>query len=82
MLTYEKTLYTLTTPKLSKDDSNSSASNIQTKEKWEEHNAWVKVLILHYMNDNIIPLYEDYETAKEIMDAIEAKYDLRSDTHI
>lgn len=32
------------------------------------------------MNDAIIHLYKDYETVKEIIDAVKVKYDLRSDT--
>lgn len=34
------------------------------------------------MNDNIIPLFEDYEIVKKIMDAVGSKYGLRSDTYM
>lgn len=54
---------------------------MQTRDKWEEHNTWAKILILHCINDDIIPLYEDYVTAKEIIDAIDVNYDSRSNTH-
>ena len=86
LLTHEKTLYTLTTPKpwegIVEDDESESVNSILNVDKWIEHNAWAKALILHCMSDHIIPLFEDYETAKEIMDAVEAKYGLRSDTYI
>uniref|UniRef100_A0A2N9F1D3 CCHC-type domain-containing protein n=1 Tax=Fagus sylvatica TaxID=28930 RepID=A0A2N9F1D3_FAGSY len=38
--------------------------------------------MLHHMKDNIIPLFEERPTAKEIMDALETKYGCRSDTQI
>ena len=34
------------------------------------------------MKDNIIPLFEGHESAKEMMEALETKYGPRSDTHI
>jgi hypothetical protein len=38
--------------------------------------------MLHHMKDNIIPLFEERPTAKEMMDALETKYGCRSDTQI
>jgi hypothetical protein len=41
-----------------------------------------RATLLHSMKDNIIPLFESQESAKEMMEALEAKYGPRSDTHI
>ena len=38
--------------------------------------------MLHHIKDNILPLFENKETAKELMEAFEAKYGPRSDTHV
>ena len=37
--------------------------------------------MLHHIKDNIIPLFEDKETAKGLMEALEAKYGPKSETH-
>lgn len=55
-------------PKPLEDDSNRSTSSVRTKDKCEELNAWIKALILHYMNDDIISLYKDYKIVKELYD--------------
>jgi hypothetical protein len=41
-----------------------------------------KLQMLHHMKDNIIPLFEERPTAKDMMDALETKYGCRSDTQI
>ena len=38
--------------------------------------------MLHHMKDNVIPLFEERPTAKDMMDALETKYGCRSDTQI
>lgn len=52
------------------------------REKWENDNALARASILFSMEDDIIPLYEDLETAKEIMDALEVKHVPISNSHI
>ena len=42
--------------------------------KWEEDIALAKAKILNNMQDDLIPLYEGHDTAKEIMDLLENKY--------
>jgi hypothetical protein len=42
----------------------------------------ISATLLHNMKENIIPLFESYKFAKEMMEALEAKYGPRSDTHI
>jgi hypothetical protein len=36
--------------------------------------------MLHHMKDNIIPLFEERPTSKDMMDALEYKNGCRSDT--
>ena len=55
---------------------------IKVKDNWEVDDSLAKASMLHYMKDNIIPLFEDKETAKELLEALEAKYGPRSDTHV
>ena len=38
--------------------------------------------MLHHMKDNVIPLFEERPTAKDMMDTLETKYRCRSDTQI
>jgi hypothetical protein len=38
--------------------------------------------LLNNMKDNIIPLFEEHDTAKGMMEALDQKYGPRSDTHI
>jgi hypothetical protein len=51
-------------------------------EKWVEDDLMARATLLHDMKDNIIPLFESHEFAKEMMETLETKYDPRSDTHI
>jgi hypothetical protein len=41
-----------------------------------------RATLIHNMKDNIFPLFEGHKPAKEMMEALEVKYCLRSDTHI
>lgn len=68
--------------KMWKIAQNGNRSSLRTGNKLEEHNAWVRVLILHCINDDIIPIFEDYKIAKEIMNTFEGKYGLTSDIYI
>ena len=43
-------------------------------DNWEVDDSLAKASMLHHMKDNIIPLFEDKETAKELLEALEAKY--------
>lgn len=56
-----------------KMDQVEAEAAIRSRNKWEEHNAWVRALVLHCMNDDIIHLFEYYETTKEVMEAVEGK---------
>ena len=55
---------------------------IKVKDNWEVDDSLAKASMLHHMKDNIIPSFEDKETAKELLEALEAKYGPRSDTHV
>ena len=45
--------------------------------------GWLaKASMLHHIKDNIMPLFEDKETAKGLMEALEAKYGPKSETHV
>jgi hypothetical protein len=41
-----------------------------------------RATFLHNIKDNIIPLFEEYEIAKGMMEALDQKYGPRSDTNI
>ena len=38
--------------------------------------------LLHNMKENLIPLFEEFDTTKSMMEALNQKYGPRSDTHI
>ena len=78
---HERTLYTLSTTKLIAIDKNDN-ERIKVKDNWEVDNSLAKASMLYHMKDNIIPLFENKETAKELMEALEAKYGPRSNTHV
>ena len=81
LLTHERTLYRLSTTKpvpINKNDN----EGIKARDNWEVDDSLAKASMLHHMKDNIIPLFEDKEIAKELMVALEAKYGPRSDTHV
>ena len=47
---------------------------IKAKDNWEVGDSLAKT--------SMLPLFEDNETAKELMEALEAKYGPRYDTHV
>lgn len=75
---WENLIYINSTRAIRRWLKNGSAIIVQTKNKWKQHNAWAKVLILVCMNDGIITLHENYEIAKETVDVVDVKYGLRS----
>ena len=77
--THDKTLYTLSTTKLDQSDDQETE---RLRNKWDEDDTLVKTSMLHHMKDNIIPLFEEMPTAKDMMNALETKYGRRSDTQI
>ena len=79
LLTHDKTLYTLSTTKLGQSDNQEIE---KLRKKWDKDDALAKASMLHHMKDNIIPLFKERLTAKEIMDALEMKYGCRFDTQI
>jgi hypothetical protein len=81
VLTHEKTQYTLTSEKPNQADLTDGEAK-KKQEKWEENDLMARATLLHNMKDNIIPLFEGHESAKEMMEALEAKYGPRPDTHI
>jgi hypothetical protein len=81
VLTHEKLLYTLNSVKPELDGENDSEI-IKKQEKFIEDDLMAKATLLHNMKDNIIPLFEEYDTAKGMMEALDQKYGPRSDTHI
>ena len=79
LLTYDKTLYTLSTTKPNQSDDQETE---KLRKKWDKDGVLAKASMLHYMKDNIIPLFEERPIAKEMTDALETKYGCRSDTQI
>ena len=79
LLTHDKTLYILST---AKPDQSDDQETKKLRNKWDEDDALAKALMLHHMKDNIIPLFEEKPTAKDMMDTLETKYRCRSDTQI
>ncbi|KAL5767614.1 hypothetical protein ACOSQ2_014397 [Xanthoceras sorbifolium] len=71
LLTHEKTLHIVDKEKSKDADS-----------KWEEDNALARATILNHMQDDLIPLYKGFNTAKRIMDMLEDKYGPKSKTYI
>jgi hypothetical protein len=79
LLTHDKTLHTLST---TKPDQSDDQQTEKLRKKWDEDDALAKASMLHHMKDNIIHLFEERPTTKEMMDALEMKYGCRSDTQI
>ena len=79
LLTHDKTLYTLS---ITKPDQSDDQETKKLRNKWDEDDALAKASMLHHMKDNIIPLFKERPTAKEMMDALETKYRCRFDTQI
>ncbi|XP_050102770.1 uncharacterized protein LOC126582652 [Malus sylvestris] len=74
LLTHDKTLYTI------KDKRPLGPSRVYNK--WVEDNELAKATILNYLEDKLIPLYEECDSIKEIMDVLEKKYGPKSQTYI
>ena len=79
LLIHDKTLYTLS---ITKSDQSEDQETEKLRKKWDTDDALAKTSMLHHMKDNIIPLFKERPTAKEMMDALETKYGCRSDTQI
>ena len=45
-------------------------------------NLQIKVALLSYMQDDLIPSFEDLKNAKEILNALEQKYGGKSNTYV
>ena len=73
LLTHERTLYMIIKDKL---------TYVTKVTKWEEDFALAKAKIVNNMQDDLIPLYEGHDTAKEIMDLLENKYGPKFETLI
>ncbi|KAK9278708.1 hypothetical protein L1049_028283 [Liquidambar formosana] len=63
---------------LNLDDPNT----LKLKEKWEEDDMLTRASILNHVQDDLIPLYEDFKSAKETMNALEDKYGPKSNTYL
>jgi hypothetical protein len=81
VLTHEKLLYTLNSIKPELDGQQDRVI-IKKQEKWLEDDLLARATLLHNMKSNIIPLFEEHNSAKDMMEALENKYGPRSDTHI
>ena len=79
LLTHNKTLYTLST---TKPDHSDDQETEKSRKKWDEDDTLAKASMLHHMKDNIILLFEERFTAKEMMDALKTKYGCRFETQI
>ena len=62
-------------------DGESNAHCTYRRKKWEEDNTIVKATILSYMQDELILLFEDHMTAREMIEALAAKYNAKFETH-
>ena len=65
-----------------KSDQSDDQETEKLRKKWDEDDALAKVSMLCHMKDNIIPLFEEMTTAKDMMDALKTKYWCRSNTRI
>uniref|UniRef100_A0A2N9HAA9 CCHC-type domain-containing protein n=1 Tax=Fagus sylvatica TaxID=28930 RepID=A0A2N9HAA9_FAGSY len=63
-------------------DQSDDQETEKLRKKWDEDDALAKASMLYHMKDNIIRLFKERPTAKEMMDALETKYGCRSDTQI
>ena len=81
VLMHKKLLYTLNSikPKL---DGESDADIMKTQENFLKDDLMARATLLHNMKDNIIHLFEEFDTTKGMMDALDQKYGPRSVTHI
>ena len=48
----------------------------------DESNDFARALILSHVQGDLVSLFEDHKTAKELLDALKSKYHVTSETHI
>lgn len=51
-------------------------------EKWESDNKVARSTILMLMDDNLMKIFKEHQTAKLLLEAIKEKYDIKSHTHV
>ena len=73
LLSSLKVVYVLTTPKPAVN-KNETMVDARTKLKWEQDDYICKGHILNAMSDSLFDVYQNKGTAKELWDALEAKY--------
>ena len=73
LLTNLKVVYVLTTPKPEEIDDETIAAQ-RERIKWEQDDYVCKGHICNSMSDALFDIYHEMTTAKEIWDALEAKY--------
>ncbi|CAM8951386.1 unnamed protein product [Rhodiola kirilowii] len=73
MLTSLKVVHVLSTPMPDADDSG-PIDAIRKRSKWENDDYICRGHILNGMADNLFDVYQNVESAKELWDALEAKY--------
>lgn len=81
LLTHEKIIHVIYTANPKVEDPQDIMTS-KLRDKWEEENELTRAIIFMYIDDDIIPLYEEYKTAREILDALDAKYGPISYIHI
>jgi hypothetical protein len=81
LLTHDKTLYVL-------NNIESSPTDKSTEQEKKDHNKFIeddqlaRATLLTFMQDDLIRVFEDFDTAKRMMDEVRKKYDMTSETHI
>ncbi|CAM8936830.1 unnamed protein product [Rhodiola kirilowii] len=73
LLTSLKVVHVLSTPMPAADD-NGPIDAIRKRSKWENDDYICRGHILNGMADNLFDVYQNVESAKELWDALEAKY--------
>ncbi|CAM8965279.1 unnamed protein product [Rhodiola kirilowii] len=73
LLTSLKVVHVLTTP-MSAADDNDPIDAIRKRSKWENDDYICRGHILNGMANNLFDVYQNVESAKELCDALEAKY--------
>ena len=73
LLSSLKVVYVLTTPKPAVNE-NETMADARTRLKWEQDDYICKGHILNAMSDSLFDVYQNKGTAKELWDALEAKY--------
>ncbi|CAM8934161.1 unnamed protein product [Rhodiola kirilowii] len=73
LLTTLKVVHVLSTP-ITKASDNALIDAIRKRSKWENDDYICRGHILNGMSDPLFDLYQNVESAKELWDALEAKY--------